>query len=448
MTNKKPKRLSFGDAIARPIRGPKRDEPRSWYWQVQREKEGGRETLFSGWGTRDEIKARTLDYLAHEPSPEEARRLEVASIESVRDVLETFVGAQRARHEANDLTVYGYRNSRNDGRHLARLLGSTRVVGLRRAELENYRNTRRTEGAAPSSVKREIKTMRAAWRWALDNELIPDRELPRVKTSDEPVRAKYNPTPEECRLVIEQMHGWPRFVASMLAVTGTRIGAIAQLKFGGIEGGAAVLITKGKMQRFPMTEQLKEALELGNYETEYLHGTTPTMVTGHFSSREMPRACKKAGVPRFSAHGFRRAAVDALQRAGVDIKTAADLLGHSPEVMLKYYREASREDLTAAAEKLGQLMAPEGSRDDDEARKAPAVIQTAVTTTSEPPPPPSDSPEAPKGESVTESATGEPAGSPKNESPQGLTSPAGFRFGTPKGNRTPVSGVRGQRPNR
>ena len=155
MATKRPKRLAFGDAIARPLRGPKKDDPRSWYWQIQRELDGGRETLFSGWGTRDEMKARILDYLAHEPSPEEARRLKAASIETVRDVLEMFVGSQRARHEAGDLTKYGYQNSRNDGRHLARLLGATRVVGLRRAELETYRNTRRAEDAAPSTAQRQ-----------------------------------------------------------------------------------------------------------------------------------------------------------------------------------------------------------------------------------------------------------------------------------------------------
>lgn len=432
-TNKRPKRLSFGDAIARPIRGPKKDQPRSFYWQVQRERGGERVTLFSCWGTREEIKTRTIDFLANEPSPEEAARLRMSSIETVRDVLETFVGSQRSRYEAGDLTQHGYRASRNDGRHLARLLGRLALSGLRRAELENYRNTRLIEGAASSTVKREIKTMRSAWRWALDSELIPDRELPRVKVKVEPARTKYNPTPEECWRVIEQLNGWPRFVASILAVTGTRIGAVAHLQYGGIQSGSVLLFTKGKPIRFPLTDQLRAALELANYETEYLHGTTPTMVTGHFSSRELPRACEKAGVQRFSSHGFRRAAVDALQRAGVDIKTAADLLGHSPEVMLRYYREASPDDLRGAAERLGELMTPGGSMKESPPRvprptpdsgsqspRAKGAVQRAGAPR--------------RAQSDTDSATTTDPGFRKEEGPQGLTSAAGLRNGTPKGN--------------
>ncbi len=46
--------------------------------------------------------------------------------------------------------------------------------------------------------------------------------------------------------------------------------------------------------------------------------------------------------------GLRRAAVDSLLRAGVDVGTACAILGHSPAVMLTRYRRATLDDARKA----------------------------------------------------------------------------------------------------
>ena len=55
-------------------------------------------------------------------------------------------------------------------------------------------------------------------------------------------------------------------------------------------------------------------------------------------------------VARAARRSVRRAAVDAFQRAGVDVGSAATSLGQSPQVMLQYYRQASLADKRRAAE--------------------------------------------------------------------------------------------------
>lgn len=247
-----------------------------------------------------------------------------------------------------------------------------------------------------------------------------------------PVREKYNPTPDEVWRVVDQLSGWAKFVAGMQAATGARVGEIARLTWSDIHLGSGYLVLRGKNgpRPFPITDKVREVLDWGDVEATHAHGTTESTVLGHLSSRELVHACEAAGVQRFSSHGFRRAAVDQLQRAGVDIKTAADLLGHSPETMLKYYREVSAEDRRIAAAVLG------GNRALRRGQGEPART---------PPNPPATC------KRVT--ARGYSADSPdprsgKSEGPRRLTSSEGLRGGTPKGNRTPVSGVRGQRPNR
>ncbi len=76
--------------------------------------------------------------------------------------------------------------------------------------------------------------------------------------------------------------------------------------------------------------------------------------------KTLGRACTRAGVPRFTAHGLRRLAVDAMVRSGVDVATAAGFLGHSVSVMLGHYRQVSREDKRQALASTGLAEVPRG----------------------------------------------------------------------------------------
>lgn len=78
---------------------------------------------------------------------------------------------------------------------------------------------------------------------------------------------------------------------------------------------------------------------------------------GQIRVRYLPRACESGGVPAFSPHGLRRSAVDAYLRAGVDVGRAADLLGHSPKVMLEHYPQVTLDDRrrAVARARLGHL---------------------------------------------------------------------------------------------
>ena len=430
MAAKRPKRIALGDVVVRAIRGPKPGDQRLWYWQAQRSFDGVRRTVWSGWATRTDATSIVLDLVAAAPVDDVEEEVLATWISTVRELTDLYVANLRRRLDVGDLTIYGFRNSRSDARHLAEHLGDIDVAVLRKSDIERYRNLRLAD-AAPSTVHRELKALRAAWKWAREDEHVPDRDLPKVGVKVTPVREKYNPSVAEIWRVVEHLKGWAKFVAGLQATTGARVGEIAGLRWEDVHFGSGHLTLRGKsgLREFPISDQVREVLSWGDRDAEHPHGTTPTMVLGHLSSRELVAACAAAGVRRFSSHGFRRAAVDTLQRAGVDIKTAADLLGHSPETMLKYYREVSTDDRRSAAELLG------------------AASSAAFGRAAEPTPKPARS-DPGSARRVTARGYSSNPEVRKSEGPQGLKSPAGLLFGTPKGNRTPVSGVRGQRPNR
>lgn len=81
---------------------------------------------------------------------------------------------------------------------------------------------------------------------------------------------------------------------------------------------------------------------------------SPDNVRRHLKQR-IDRACATNELRRFTPHALRRFTVDELARAGVDIGTACAITGHSLAVMLKHYRQVSRDDKrrALAAARLG-----------------------------------------------------------------------------------------------
>ena len=69
------------------------------------------------------------------------------------------------------------------------------------------------------------------------------------------------------------------------------------------------------------------------------------------------RACESAGVEVFIPHALRRAAVDAMMRAGVDPGAARAITGHSAQTMLAFYRQATMDHKRDAIQRaeLGSL---------------------------------------------------------------------------------------------
>jgi integrase len=68
---------------------------------------------------------------------------------------------------------------------------------------------------------------------------------------------------------------------------------------------------------------------------------------------QLVATCTRLGQTVFTSHGLRRMVVNRILRSGMDIKTAAELMGHSPCVMLSHYRRVTQEDRNAGVAKAG-----------------------------------------------------------------------------------------------
>ena len=172
-----------------------------------------------------------------------------------------------------------------------------------------------------------------------------------------------------------KLDGWPRLAVRLLAATGARVGEVAGLRWQDVDWQARAVRLDGKTgERWvPLGDSVVVELRAWAGEApvaaEYVLGVVPKTSINALQVIHLPKACEAAEVPRFTPHGLRRSAVDALLRAGVEVAAAAAFSGHSPEVMLRAYRRVTMEDKRKALAQAALSDLPRGEVYDLEKRR-------------------------------------------------------------------------------
>ncbi len=388
MSPKKPKmpKFSVGSVKVRAARGP--DDQGRYYWRAVLYRDRKEHTLWTGWETRAGAEATVAKMVAggeqHDTRPRRQR------VSTVDDLIGRWIPVLRRRGDLRPSTIVDYKATT---RHLRRLIGTHALQRLDLATLDEYVAVRRREGAATNTIRKEIKRIGSAWEWGRRIGMAPDRRLDVPRLRAQGVRDRYTPSPAEVGQVLEHIRGgWPSVVVALLFATGCRIDEIASLTWGDADllrgwlrvdgktgarevpiGGATLATLRRWSVALARDRDIGVRIDRGSevrysswpsgwvhHDDEMLfHGCSRYFVRTK-TRLHLQEACDAAGVPYFSPHGLRRAAVDRLARSGVDIGTAASILGHSPKVMLEHYRQVSNQDRRKAIReaRLGEV--PEG----------------------------------------------------------------------------------------
>ena len=372
---KRPAPVRAADIRARVLRGP--DEEGRWYWRAWQTIDGKQVALGAGWWHPHEAE-RALVQLGGTPAAERARRTIAAN---VRELLEFWIGAQEMRPDLSPRTV---EVRRAGARHVAAAIGDVLVVAVDRQVLERFRDRRlrelvtvrrkkrdadgnttavweeipTTRTSAPRSVHFEMLVLRMAWRWGREIGLVTG-ELPNVTVRVRGyVRNRYTPSPKETASVLQELDGWARLALLLYAGTGARLDEIAALTWGAIDWTQGELAVNGKMgQRVvPVEPPILAALQAAGPGEPSARVLDCAYSTSRAIYDRLDVACRAAGVPRFAPGGLRRAAVAALYRTG-DPSIAGAIIGHSPVVAMRHYREvgATEKHDAMRSARLGHL---------------------------------------------------------------------------------------------
>ena len=358
---RKPRLIKLDEVTIHPVRPPSK-RCADWYWRAIRYVAGEQRTVWSGRGPRADVK-RIVSALVADGLPDRKAEAEGEPVRTVLDLLEVWLGSLKGKTVPGERTRKNYERA---AKNVKKGIGAVLLERLDADTLDRYRDDRLNDGAAPSTVRFDLQVLRSAWRWGHGHGFCRTATLPTVRL---PERRAYNdrtPTRGDVAAVLEALDGWHRLALLLCFTTGARVSEIMALRWRDVDTDTG-LIRLGKYEGarksgervFPLPlDVLAELCNPGEPEATVLG--TPAGLDGGRLRHAMRRACKRAEVQPFTPHGLRRLATDELYRKVGDVSAAAALLGHSPEVALRYYRKANIEDMRSAVERAGLGQLPRG----------------------------------------------------------------------------------------
>lgn len=371
----KPKKIEINGIHARVIRGPRPDG--SWYWQAQRYTDGSSSTVWSGWATRDDAQLRLADLVRGVDVVEEQEEHEEERCDTIKDLLELFLKSYRQRQDLSPATVA---TAKRRAKLVVSYIGSVHVERIGIAQLEDFRDRyfatkgRKADTKAASTVfQGAITVLISAWRWGRARKHVPATDLPRPRFSVERATPAVTPESDDLWRVLDALPSvaprspWVHLFGLLLAGTGARPGGIASLTWESIDFQRQIIEINDKTGRrsVPVADDLLDALRTYQPSEELRTGrvlpVAPRTAIDTFGYA-WHKACESAGVPDCEPYAIRRAACDALYRSGVDVGTAAAVLGHSPTVALAHYRRATEADKRKAMALAGLGSRPRTSK--------------------------------------------------------------------------------------
>ncbi len=254
-------------------------------------------------------------------------------------------------------------------RHLSRLVGGALLDKLNRETVERYIATRLEEGAARHSVHKELVVLRGSIGSAKDRKRTstPSDVVPKFSAGYTP-RTNYLTPDQFLRLVDHILPAAPltakpatlarrdalkasrTLYCLLIALASPRRGELESLQWEHVDFGRGVIrVPKGKtvarmIAIHPVLRPWLESMD---------RGSGPVVVPWTNVGRDLPAACKRAGVPRCTPNDLRRTFASWLVQAGSSLLVVSRLLGHSSTRMVDLvYGQLDEATLASAIQRL------------------------------------------------------------------------------------------------
>ena len=284
--------------------------------------------------------------------------------------------SSRTRRPFSPRTAYRYRES---WQRLFRVLARGRdatLADITKGFIAEFREARRHEGKAGSTINRDLCALSAFRRWCEEEQelAVPVLKLPREREpagrerwlSAEELRDLESATPRDW---------WPLFAT--LAFTGLRIGEAQQLRGGDvrlaerrirIHDAEHRVKTASSVRDVPIPEPLAHLL--AQHVTRFPIGPSDLLFDSPFNDyrtarRVFSRACRVAGLRSVTLHDLRHTFAVHAAQSGVPIPRIQKLLGHATVAMaMRYMKHAPEAYFAEDAAKVAMSLTAFKSKED------------------------------------------------------------------------------------
>lgn len=232
--------------------------------------------------------------------------------------------------------------------------------------IEQYRAKRLKSGVSRSTVNRELTILKKMFNLAVDWGLAQSNPATKVKlfSENDTQKERILAHDEEARLLAES----PDYLKPILVIalnTGMRRGEILNLRWDQVDlRGRQIAVRKtksGKDRLIPISSRLLSVFSLLGPHRGESRLVFPNPATGRPYTevkKSFKMACERAGIEGLRFHDLRHTFATRLVKAGVDIITVRDLLGHFSIRVTQRYTHPGQGQKVAAVELLAQNGAP------------------------------------------------------------------------------------------
>ena len=235
------------------------------------------------------------------------------------------------------------------GRTWKRALAGKTLRQVTPGDIERYVASR-VGGAKPATVNRELAFLKRVFNVAIADALAdanPVRAVRLLKENNARVRFLTDEEEPRLRAAIGEEH-WPLIVLAMH--TGTRQGNQFSLRWDDVDFTTGIITARraksGEAYRLPMNDLVRETLRAlpARLKSPWVFpsqtGRTPINAK-NFLGRVFLPAVRRAGIQDFRWHDLRHTFASRLFRAGVDLRTVQELMGHKVLAMTLRYSHLS-----------------------------------------------------------------------------------------------------------
>lgn len=240
--------------------------------------------------------------------------------------------------------------------HLRRVFGGERASEITAARVRTYIAERKREGAANSSINRELGILKRGFKLAMQDGLIT--LAPHIAKLPETNIRRGFVTSEQFGAIAAKLPEDARDTARWLYLTGWRLNEALTLEWRDVDAEARQVILRGERSKtgqgraLPLGDELGEIIDrartLRRLETPYVFHLNGKMRLRWSFSRVWRKAAQRAGLGGIMVHDLRRSAARNMVRAGVPERVAMAMTGHRTRSMFDRYNIVSGDDLIAA----------------------------------------------------------------------------------------------------
>jgi len=229
-------------------------------------------------------------------------------------------------------------------------IGNIPVESITPFMIEKWKN-KLLERVSKSSVNRKIQALKAMFQRAVEWGILEENPMKKVKRYSIDKKPPRFLSKEEIKKLLEvSQNSLKQDIILFLLYTGCRKGEMERLRWEDInfeQGYIEIRKTKTKeFRRIPLHPELKKVLLERERKGDYVFGTQNNLL------RDTKKVYRQAKIKNASIHTLRHTFASHLALQGVDLKTIAELLGHSSVRTTEIYAHLSPDHLKKAVEKL------------------------------------------------------------------------------------------------